>query len=166
MWYGIRPYRIYRNSSNLRCGPCSRQAADPELSALLPAPLLFHAQRGEGLEQTLRHSSTNYCCPALWPWCPVKKKKSSYDHSGLCAPGPVSVVFFLWITATWVHIVTHSNFSESAVRAGGASSSRWSHVKDSDSAASQNWQTKLTAQVRKRAQLVLIWYVTDLCGRI
>ena len=111
MWYGIRPHCIYRYSSNLRCDPCSRQAADPELSALLPAPLLCHAQR--------------------------------------------------------VTVVTHSNFSESTVHASGASSSRWTRVKASQTAAaSQNRRTKLTAQVRKQAQPVLTWYITDLCGRI
>ena len=102
LWYGIRLYCIYRYSSNLCCDPCSRRAAGPELSALLPAPLLLHAQRGEGLEQTLRHSSTNYCCRALWPWCPMKKI-SWYGHSGLCAPGPVSVVSLPWSTATRGH---------------------------------------------------------------
>ena len=79
-----------------------------------------------------------------------KKKKSLYDHSGLCAPGPVqvpckkhqcSVVGLPWITATRVHSCLWS-------------SHRWSHVKAWASqtvAASQNRRTTLqpTAQVKQ-----------------
>ena len=55
---------------------------------------------------------------ALW------KKKSSYGHSGLCAPGLVSVVFSLELQPPGCTVVAHSNFIEFAVRAGGVSSSR------------------------------------------
>ena len=32
-----------------------------------------------------------------------EKKNLIVGHSGLCAPGPVSVASLPWITATWVH---------------------------------------------------------------
>ena len=52
---------------------------------------------------------------------PVKRQKSSYGHSGLCAPGPVSVVFSSpELQPPECTAVTHSNFSEIVVHAGGS----------------------------------------------
>ena len=128
------------NRSYLHCSPRSSSFMHRDNKQLLPSTL------------ALMPREKNIIIRPQWPLCPWPSQRSelALNYSHPSAQGS------LW-----------GNFSESAVRAGGASSSRWSHVKASQTAAaSQNRRTKLTAQMRKQAQPVLTWYGPDLCGRI
>ena len=102
---------------------------------------------------------------AMAPW---KKKKKSYGHSGLCAPGPVSVVSLPWITVTWVHS-SHSQYLQWA-----CGSCRWTLIITMTSreslslsnSSSITRQKNNTYSTGAQASSASFDRYADLCGRI